>query len=156
MMNKIYIGNTQQHFKMRMRGHFQDIKQLVEKGVHSDSYAQHFACIWPRGANVPSSGMQCNLIKCEILWQGNPISVVKTFEKTPVLFATENEWRSLRSPEQPPIYLSILVWKYMACAATNPDSIGSTNRNSPVLMITRSVKSRLGGPKPNQKKNSLY
>jgi hypothetical protein len=39
LTNKIYIGNTQQHFKMRMGGHFQDIKQLMEKGVHSDSYA---------------------------------------------------------------------------------------------------------------------
>ena len=26
MTNKIYIGNTQQHFKMRMKGHFQDVK----------------------------------------------------------------------------------------------------------------------------------
>jgi hypothetical protein len=26
---KIYIGNTQQYFKKRMRGHFQDVKQLV-------------------------------------------------------------------------------------------------------------------------------
>jgi hypothetical protein len=35
MMNKTYIGNTQQHFKRRMRGHFQDVKKLMEKGVHS-------------------------------------------------------------------------------------------------------------------------
>jgi hypothetical protein len=81
MTNKIYIGNTQQHFKMRMRGHFQDVKKLMGKGVHSDSYARHFAGIWPRGAEVPTPGMQRDLIKCEILWQGNPISVVKTFGK---------------------------------------------------------------------------
>ena len=93
MTYKIYIGNTQQHFKMRMRGHFQDVKKLMEKGVHSDSYARHFAGIWPRGAEIPSPGMQRDLIKCEILWQGNPISVVKTFAKKPVLCATENEWR---------------------------------------------------------------
>jgi hypothetical protein len=31
--------------------------------------------------------MQRDLIKGEILWQGNPISVVKTFEKTSVLYA---------------------------------------------------------------------
>jgi hypothetical protein len=81
MTNKIYIGNTQQHFKMRMKGHFQDVKKLMEKGVHSDSYARHFAGIWPRGAAAPTPGMQRDLIKCEILWQGNPISVVKTFGK---------------------------------------------------------------------------
>jgi hypothetical protein len=35
-----------------------------------------------------------HFMKYEILWQGNPISVVKTFGKTPpVLCATENKWR---------------------------------------------------------------
>jgi hypothetical protein len=81
MTNKIYIGNTQQHFKMRMKGHFQDIKKLMEKGVRSDSYTQHFAGIWPRGAAVPTPGMYHDLIKCKILWQGNPILVMKTFRK---------------------------------------------------------------------------
>ena len=49
MTNKIYIGNTQQNFKKRMAGHFQDVKKLMEKGILSDSYARHFAGIWPRG-----------------------------------------------------------------------------------------------------------
>jgi hypothetical protein len=60
-----------------MKGHFQDVKKLMEEGVHSDSYAQQFAGIWPRGAAAPMQGMQCDLIKCDILWQGNLISVVK-------------------------------------------------------------------------------
>jgi hypothetical protein len=81
MTNKFYIGNTQQHLKSRMRGHFQDVKRLMEKEVHSDSYARHFAGIWPRGAATPSPGMQRDLIKYEILWKGNPISAVKTFGK---------------------------------------------------------------------------
>ena len=80
--NKIYIGNTQQYFKNRMRGHFQDVKNLLEKGNHSDSYARHFAGIWPKGAATPTPGMQRDLIKCEVLWQGNPISIVKTFGKS--------------------------------------------------------------------------
>jgi hypothetical protein len=59
MTNKqVYIGNMQQHFKMRMRGHFQDVKKLMEKGVHSDSYTRHFAGIWLRGATAPLPGMQ--------------------------------------------------------------------------------------------------
>jgi hypothetical protein len=60
MTNKIYIWKTQQNFKeKRMKGHFQDIKKLMEKGVHSDSYARHFTGIWPRGAaSPPSPGMQ--------------------------------------------------------------------------------------------------
>jgi hypothetical protein len=82
MTNKIYIGNTQQNFKKRMAGHFQDVKKLMETAVHSDSYARHFASIWPRGAAAPSPGMQRDLIECQILWQGNPISIVKTFGKS--------------------------------------------------------------------------
>jgi hypothetical protein len=53
MTNKIYIRNTQQNFKKRMKGHFHDVKKLMEKGVHSDSYARHFNVIWPRGAASP-------------------------------------------------------------------------------------------------------
>jgi hypothetical protein len=126
---------------MRMRGHFQDgKKRLMEKGVHSDSYAQHFACIWPRGAEVPSPGMQRDLIKCEILWQGNPISCVKTFGKNTCSLCNRERMEIIKISRATRIYLSILVWKYTAHAATNQDSIGSTNRNSPVLMIARSVK----------------
>jgi hypothetical protein len=76
MTDKICIGNTQQNFKKRMAGHFQDVKKLKEKGVHLDSYARHFSGIWPRGAAAPSSGMHWDL------WQGNPIWVVKTFGKS--------------------------------------------------------------------------
>jgi hypothetical protein len=54
---------------MQMKGHFQDVKKLMEEGVHSDSYARHFAGIYPRGAAVPTPGMQRDLIKCKILWQ---------------------------------------------------------------------------------------
>jgi hypothetical protein len=82
MTNKIYIGNTQKHIKKRMVGHFQEIKKLVEKGVHSDSYARHFTGIWPKGAAAPLPGMQRDLIKCNIVWQGNPIPVVRTFGKS--------------------------------------------------------------------------
>jgi hypothetical protein len=84
MTNKIYIGNTQQNFKKRMMGHFQDVKKLMEKGVHSDSYARHFADIWPRGAPLPSPspGMQQDLIKYNVLWKGNPILVIETFSKS--------------------------------------------------------------------------
>jgi hypothetical protein len=82
MMNKIYIGNTQQNFQKRMTGHFQDIKKLMKKGVHSNSHARHFADIWPRGSASPLPGMQQDLIKCNFLWKGNPILVVRTFHKS--------------------------------------------------------------------------
>jgi hypothetical protein len=69
MTNKIYIGSTQQNFKKRLAGHFQDVKKLMEKGVHlMDSYPRHFAGIWPRGAAAPLPGMQRYLIECKIIW----------------------------------------------------------------------------------------
>jgi hypothetical protein len=48
----------------------------------------------PEELKYQTPGMQRDLIKREILWQGNPISVVKLLVKTPVLCETENEWRS--------------------------------------------------------------
>ena len=40
---KQYIGQTQQHFKKRMEGHFQDTQKLLCKQIKSDSCAKHFA-----------------------------------------------------------------------------------------------------------------
>jgi hypothetical protein len=141
LTNKIYIDNTQQHFKMRMRGHFQDVKWLMEKGVHSDSYTRHFTGIWPRGAEIPTPGMQRDRIKCEILWQGNPTSELKTFGKNTCDLCNREQMEIIKISRKPPIYLSTPARRYMARGAiTNPDSIGTTNRKAPVLMITRSVK----------------
>jgi hypothetical protein len=59
MMNKIcYIGNTQQHFKNRTRGHFQDVKKLLKKEAHSDSCTQDTSPAFGpgRGAASPIPG----------------------------------------------------------------------------------------------------
>jgi hypothetical protein len=85
------------------------------------------------------------MIKCEILWKGNPISVVKTFGKATCALcnkvcAIERDWRLSKSPNQPPVYLSTPARRYTACANTNQGSIGTMNRKPPVLMIARSVK----------------
>jgi hypothetical protein len=76
--SKIYIGNTQQYFKKRMQQHFNDVKKLHQLGLKSDSYARHFATQLSNFENITPE-LQRNSIKCEILWQGNPINVVKTF-----------------------------------------------------------------------------
>mgnify|MGYP000461385916 CR=1 FL=1 len=74
---KIYIGNTQQKFKARMQQHFGEVKKLVTIGEKSDSYAKHFATQFP--TTIPTPDAQRDGITCSIIWQGNPISVVKTF-----------------------------------------------------------------------------
>jgi hypothetical protein len=75
---KFYIGNTQQHFKKRMQQHFNDVKKLHKDGEKSDSYAKHFASQFS-DINTLTPELQRNNITCKILWQGNPINVVKTF-----------------------------------------------------------------------------
>jgi hypothetical protein len=76
------MGNTQPFFKNRMRGHFQDVKQFVEKGTSMlDSYVKHFGVVVPSGAKAPAPGMQRSLITCSIIWKGDPLAVVKSFGK---------------------------------------------------------------------------
>ena len=38
-----YIGNTQNHVKKRMNGHFAEARNEVNKGIISDSFSCHFA-----------------------------------------------------------------------------------------------------------------
>ena len=41
MCDAIYIGNTQQTFKIRMDGHFSDLLRLLKNGEKTDSFAAH-------------------------------------------------------------------------------------------------------------------
>jgi len=74
---KLDLGNTQQKFKNRMQQHFNEIQKLVKLGEKSDSYAKHFATQFHE--TNPSPTNQREGTTCSIIWQGNPISVVKTF-----------------------------------------------------------------------------
>jgi hypothetical protein len=74
----VYIGNTQQPLKLRMQQHVGDVKRLYTIGKQSDSFASHFAKLIPPG--LPKKDVSSHIkIKCEILWQGNPVHCVKTF-----------------------------------------------------------------------------
>jgi len=74
---KVHIGNTQQKFKNRMQQHFNEVQELVKLGEKSDSCAKHFATQFCN--TNPSPTNQRGGMTCSIFWQGNPISVVKTF-----------------------------------------------------------------------------
>ena len=37
-----YIGNTQQHFKNRMKQHYDDVGKFFRKGTQTDMFAKHF------------------------------------------------------------------------------------------------------------------
>jgi len=78
----------QQHWKSVHRKHttqgqkqnattFQWSPKASQLGEKSDSYAKHFATQFYE--TYPSQTNQRGGITCSIIWQGNPISVVKTF-----------------------------------------------------------------------------
>jgi hypothetical protein len=77
-MNKVYLGNTQQHVKTRMQGHVQDTKNHFINVKSSDSFVTHFAALVPKGT-VKKHVKDFVKIKIDILWQGDPLSCVKTF-----------------------------------------------------------------------------
>ena len=70
------------NFKKRMQKHFGEVQKLSKTGQRFDSYARHFAEIFSNFKNI-SPDLQRNSINCSILWEGNPISAVKTFA-TPI------------------------------------------------------------------------
>jgi hypothetical protein len=61
-----------------MQQHVQDVKRLVLTDKKSDSFAAHFASLVPTGT-VRKEINNFIKVKCEIVWQGNPLNCVKTF-----------------------------------------------------------------------------
>jgi hypothetical protein len=125
-----------------MKGYFQDVKKLMEKEVHYDSYPRHFAGIWPRGAAAPSSGMQWDQIKCDILWQANPILVVKIFgESTCALCLCNRERMEIIKLYQtiPDKLINSCSEVHGACQQ-KPRFHRYHEQETPVLMSIKSVK----------------
>ena len=140
LTKKVYIGNTQQNFKKRMAGHFQDVKRLMDKGEHSNSYAKHFAGIWPRGAAAPSPGMQRDLIECQILWQGNPISIVKTFGKSTCGLCNRERMEIVKLSRKTPDMIINSCSEIHGACRHKPRFHRFHEQKSQVLMSARSAK----------------
>jgi GIY-YIG catalytic domain len=75
---KVYIGNTQQHFKTRMGQHARDVRMKKKFNKSSDSFATHFA---DQLRNFPlfSNRLLRNMMTCSIIWQANPHSAIRSF-----------------------------------------------------------------------------
>ena len=63
-----------------MNTHFSETKQLVNDNMLSDSFAKHFAGHFNNNERIARGDVR-NITKIEILWQGKPISSIKTFKK---------------------------------------------------------------------------
>ena len=83
---KSYVGVTQDFLKKRMTQHFADVSRLtatdkpqlaMDDKRRSDTFASHFAKHFPR--NCTAQQLREN-IEFDILWQGNLLSCVKTFQ----------------------------------------------------------------------------
>jgi hypothetical protein len=61
-----------------MQGHTQNIKNLFINGKSSNSFASHFASLIPDGT-TKKNVKDFIKVKVDILWQGDPLSCVKTF-----------------------------------------------------------------------------
>ena len=61
-----------------MGGHFADVLRLVKKNQNSDTFAKHFASTITDESN-PTPKILRTRMNFSILWQGNPISVQKSF-----------------------------------------------------------------------------
>ena len=75
---KIYIGNTQQSLKDRMKGHFQDVQYLIRNNKKADSFASHFAQFFK---SEPKPADLREIMNVEILSLLNPFSCVKQFQQ---------------------------------------------------------------------------
>ena len=113
---KVYVGNTHRHFKIRMQEHFGDTKNLHEgQGKRSDTYARHFARILSNFKKITTT-LQQSSVTNSILWQGNPISVVKTFGSLKCALCAKEKLEIFKqSRENPTLLINSCNELYGAC-----------------------------------------
>jgi hypothetical protein len=82
LCDHFYLGNTQQLLKARTNQHIYDTYRLVNKGHSSDSFAKHWATHFPSSGSIKATPMMVRqMLRVETVWQGNPISCIKSFRK---------------------------------------------------------------------------
>ena len=79
--DEYYIGNTSQTHKTRFGQHCDDVRNLVRLERKADSFARHFAAHVKEGPVGDTRGELRKVVDHEVLWEGNPISCVKSFGK---------------------------------------------------------------------------
>ena len=77
---KYYIGQTQNNVKERMNKHVSETTGLIKGGKPQDSFARHFAELFEGKGRATAREVK-DKFRVEILWQGDPISCMKTFKK---------------------------------------------------------------------------
>jgi hypothetical protein len=126
---KSYIGCTQQNLKNRMQGHLNDVQKLHHKNIKSDSYAKHFANHLQNFKRL-SPKFQRQHISCEVIWQGNPISAVKTFKTPHCILCNRERLEILKRSKKTPHLLINSCSEIFGGCRHNPLFHRYNNRNT--------------------------
>ena len=78
---KFYIGATQNYVKNRFTQHYCSVKKMLETGESSTRFSSHFSKFYREeyGTDKYDVDKMRNLCRHEILYEGNALSVVKTY-----------------------------------------------------------------------------
>ena len=80
---------------MQMNQHFTNVKDLINNNKLSDSFAKHFTSHFQDKKHT-SRGDVRNIANIEIVWQGNPMSSIKTFRNLNCNLCTKECLKSTR------------------------------------------------------------
>jgi len=134
------IGNTQQTFKDHVKGHFNDVQWLVSKGIKSDSCTSHFDPLFDGKASPTDLRHIQNF---EVIWQGNPIAVVKTFGASNCQLCLREKMETAKALNKHPSKLINSCSKiYGGCRHKPTFHRCKEEVKTPVLMSSRRAKSQ--------------
>ena len=91
--------------------HLDDVKKLIMRGKHSDSFAAHFVRHCTSGVK-PSNKELREMMKYQIIWQGNLISCMKTFGKEGCSLCMRERIKILKAQQLEENYLINLCYKF--------------------------------------------
>ena len=92
---RVYIGSTHQHHKTRMQQHNGDAIRFHNKGQKSTAFAEHLGTVFANFDQLTQRLLR-NSITYSILWTGNPLSTVKTFETPHCKLCTKEKLEILK------------------------------------------------------------
>jgi hypothetical protein len=125
MMNKIYIGNTQQNFKKRMSRSLPGCQRAHGKGSPLGLLCKTFHRYLTERSRITITRNAAGPNKMQHFVARKPnLGGQKFRQNPPMLCATENRWKSSNFPDPSLINLSTLVPKSIEHADTNQGSIG--------------------------------
>jgi len=118
--------------------HFNAVQRRVKLGKKLLSQAKHFAN-QSHDTNLSPANQGGGMI-CSIVWQNNPISVVKTFPTKNIHCVPKCELQFLNNPDPTHNFLSTPTTKSVMPVNTDPISMGVQSRPPPPALMGQSMR----------------